>query len=410
MPCLELSTPDVNTSTNFTFGVEATVNGYKYSKKIKLQIIDNPTPSIVTTAGYFLYSVAGLNIVLSTSMVLFNSASSSAIWMMVNIYQMMLLLPLIGAYIHPYVVDFIKGFDFAILSCSLPYNEDQNFKFSILSYFNCEQSSSYLGDIGLQSWSTIVNISSSLSVDAWIIVFHFLIFLLYLCIKTKQNWIAILITKLLTSLTFSVYIRKFLETFMLFTISSASELYSAQLHSTPKIISFWSSAILTILLALFPAIIFGLHSKSMETSQSSKMNMVAELFDSFKRNRISKLYFFVFTVRRLVLVWWIILGDSLPKMVRICVFCLLQIPSLPYLIIWRPYDRAKENLWEILNELTYSSICIFLIFKNSKSDWSSTLAYAVIILILMSSIIILMISIFSSLNTFLKPCTSKCKK
>ena len=91
IPCLELSTPDVNTNTNFTFGVEATVNGYKYSKKIKLQIIDNPTPSIVTVAVYFLYSVAGLNIVLNTSMVLFNSASSSAIWMMINIYQIMLL-------------------------------------------------------------------------------------------------------------------------------------------------------------------------------------------------------------------------------------------------------------------------------------------------------------------------------
>ena len=41
-PNLLLSTPDVSGNTNFTFGVQSTVNNYKYIKSIKLQVIDNP--------------------------------------------------------------------------------------------------------------------------------------------------------------------------------------------------------------------------------------------------------------------------------------------------------------------------------------------------------------------------------
>ena len=44
-PNLLLSTPDVSRNTNFTFGIQSTVNSYKYIKSIKLQVIDNPIPT-----------------------------------------------------------------------------------------------------------------------------------------------------------------------------------------------------------------------------------------------------------------------------------------------------------------------------------------------------------------------------
>ena len=50
-PNLLLSTPDVSRNTNFTFGVQSTVNNYKYVKSIKLQIIDNPIPTSSTGIG-----------------------------------------------------------------------------------------------------------------------------------------------------------------------------------------------------------------------------------------------------------------------------------------------------------------------------------------------------------------------
>ena len=169
-----MTTPDVASNTNNTFYVQAVINGLSYLKTIKIQVIDTTvikkTPTTSTTSTPTVVSVLSSTMIFASAVVAFcgclsaltGSSSTSLIWSLVNLYQMMMLLPLIGAYIHVYVVDFIKGVQFSILSFSF-FDDQQQAMINKLSYFECKQDNQYLSDIGVQSCSTIINISYSIT-------------------------------------------------------------------------------------------------------------------------------------------------------------------------------------------------------------------------------------------------------
>ena len=341
------------------------------------------------------YALSGLGVVLGIGMMLSNTASSSAIWMLINVYQMMLLLPLTGAYIHPYVIQYIKGVDFSILNFSISDYTGSLQKINFMTYFDCTQQNDYLNDIGLQSWSTIINISLSVFFDIWIMIVHISLYLFYLWVKSNRNCLSKFVFNLLKVMTFSIYIRKLLESFLLFSISTTRELYLINPPSASRTISFWFALLLFLFLWWTSIFVLVFHSKSTEVTFNDRMYWIREIYEAFKQNRASKLYFFVFIIRRLALACWISFGQSLPKLVRIIIFWLLQIPSLPYIIYWRPYLKTKENIWEILNEIIYSLLWIFLIFVNSESRWTNTLAFIIISILIANSLWIIIIFFIS---------------
>ena len=268
---LELTTPDVNTNTNFTFGVQATVNGYNYVKTILLQVIDSNTqqnsssnstnlpsssnPQIINVLSYWAISASAIVGILGLVLTLTNNSSTSMIWSLVNLYQMLLLLPLIGAFMHTYVVDFIKGVQFSVLTFSLPQNKQQSVQ-EELSYFEWVQDNQYLNDIGIEYWSTLMNISSSIMVDLLIVMIHLSCLFLYLWLRNTQSCIVKFFVWLLKILSFSAYIRKFIESFLFLSISWTQELHNERIKSTPEIISFIFSLSVLIFLWFFFASIY----------------------------------------------------------------------------------------------------------------------------------------------------------
>ena len=306
---------------------------------------------------------------------------------------MMLLLPLIGAFIHSYVVDFIEGVQFSILSFSLPQNKQRIIE-EELSYFEWKQDNQYLNDIGVEHWSTLMNISSSITVDLMILLLHIICVLLYLWLRHHQDWLLKFFVWLLKVLSFSAYIRKFIESFLLLSISSTQELHKGKLTYASEIISYLFSLFVLIFLCWSSILLMIWHPKSMNNDFAIKRLWVKEFYEGFKMNHSGKLYFFIFTSRRIILTSWIFFGESLPKMIRIWLFWVLQFPSLPYIAIFRPYSETKENVWETLNEIVYTVFWIFLWFKNSESEWTSTMAYIIIWVITINSLFIMIILIF----------------
>ena len=196
---------------------------------------------------------------------------------------------------------------------------------------------------------------------------------------------------LLKLLTFSVYIRKFIESFLFLSISSSQELSKLKTHSKSEIISFWFSLAILLFLWLTSILLMTFHSKSMKSDFNVRKFWVKEFYEGFKMTHFSKLYFFMFTMRRIVLTSWIFFGDSLSKTARVCVFAALQLPSLSYTIMCRPYSETKENLWESINEIMYLLLCLFLWFVNSESTWTATMAYIVIWTLTINSLVIMLI-------------------
>lgn len=157
------TTPADLVDTTYNLGIYATATSGETSfKAIYLTVSPGVTYSnIVQTT---------LDTAQTTSNVAIGSAAASSgatsaiagsspqgIWSMLNQFQFFLLLPLIGAFVPDAVIDFFQGFEFVTFNFdfmsldSIPYYKD--FK----SYFNCDNDSSYLSNIGVQSSCAIVN-------------------------------------------------------------------------------------------------------------------------------------------------------------------------------------------------------------------------------------------------------------
>ena len=323
---------------------------------------------------YLIMAIVILSVILASILSLFNESSPNLIWILVNLYQMLLLVPLIGAFVHKDVVDFIKGIDFSSLSFGFINSGSWSIFYNIYSFFEWKETNSYLNDIELRYWSTILNVLASNLIDGCLAWIHLCFVLLNLWCRSYQNWFQRFELKILYIFTFSIYIRKILESYLLFSISSIKEIYNLNSESKSRTISLSVAIAIEILLLCVPAVIFWLHSHELKPQITSKHKVLNELFEGFKAKRCSKLYFFFFTARRQTLIWWIFCSSNYSKIVRIWVYFILQLFSLPYMIIVRPYSCFKETICEILNKFVYSSLWIFLIFVNSETDWTKTLA------------------------------------
>lgn len=76
---------------------------------------------------------------------------------MINQLQLMMLLPLTGAFIPEEIIDYLAGMDFFLIDFSFIPVKKLPFFTAVVSKFDTEQSNGYLDSIGLNSGSTLVN-------------------------------------------------------------------------------------------------------------------------------------------------------------------------------------------------------------------------------------------------------------
>ena len=89
--------------------------------------------------------------------ILFGVSSTTGFFSMVNQFQMFLLLPLLGGFIHERVLHFIKNMEFVSFSFSfIPINKVPILNY-IIKIFPDEQESLYLKELGFEYASSIVN-------------------------------------------------------------------------------------------------------------------------------------------------------------------------------------------------------------------------------------------------------------
>lgn len=98
---------------------------------------------------------------------------------MINQFQLLLLLPLTSAYLHPDVVKFCTGFEFSLASMNFIPKEQTPILGSKLDVFDYAQNNDYLYDISFESGSTPVNMLSLFLFNLSIIPFHVVVFLIY---------------------------------------------------------------------------------------------------------------------------------------------------------------------------------------------------------------------------------------
>lgn len=108
------------------------------------------------------YAVLGIAVstVVLTSML--SSSSPATMWAIINQIQLLLLLLLTGAYFPKDVVDFLTGFEFSMLSLNFLQTDTWSIFDKVTNWLHSEQPHYYLGVIGVESKSSLVNLSSFL--------------------------------------------------------------------------------------------------------------------------------------------------------------------------------------------------------------------------------------------------------
>lgn len=84
------------------------------------------------------------------------ASSSHSSWASINHYQLLTLIPLVGAYIHYDVLEFIKGFDF-ITFTFISFSRIPPLKY-LYEIFTDKQSNDYLKSIGIEHQNGVMNL------------------------------------------------------------------------------------------------------------------------------------------------------------------------------------------------------------------------------------------------------------
>ena len=313
-----------------------------------------------------------------------------------NQLQLILLLPLTGAFIPSKVVQFISGMNFAINIMSyanISYLYPQELQ--KLSY---DQSSSYLYLINIKDGSSIFNWLNFAFPVLFLLWIHWLLLFIKWIIRrvNERRWIKRLVLKLIEWFTFAIYIRMIFQYYLFLLIASLSELYFFRFNNTDHLISKIFSSILlliwNIIIVLWVCLIFS--TKIIEDGELQfKRRRCIHWFSGLKERRISRFYTLLFFLRRQLFWVLILLFKDIKMIVKLSVYSLMQLVYIVILWFHRPFKYSKELIIDLINEFVYLSLWVLLIHFNTENAWNSVTQNLYIWIIIGNNIVLLIFEI-----------------
>ena len=381
---LTINSPEVDQDTNYSFYVNAVITGVsqQIQKLIRLTVTNWTTWGSQTAKvlSISVMSIVAIVLITSTISSMLNSLSSSSIWSLINQVQLFFLLLLTRAYIPDDVKLVITGFKFALnppyyfsFSSITAYN-------SALSNFNFELSNSSLSYGGVNSDSSLYNISPFIVTMLAMLAVHLVVLILNkLLAKCRTDWkwgwlvkfVKWVTEKLFNFLTFGYYIRVVLEMNQFLLICSVYEVYSFNASQLFRVISL-VFAMLTFGAWIVTSVFMFYLSASLYIVDESKHNKLGEFFNGLKMQRRFKLHAFMLMLRRIIFVVLLLTWDSVASRLLIGVLTFLQLIYLAYVWFMLPFWQIKDSLIEIVNEIYFLLLLSALIYLNEESYWSSS--------------------------------------
>lgn len=181
--------------------------------------------SEVTATAITTQALAGISVAASGVASMATFSSPQTIWMIINQLQLLLLIPLTGAYFPQAVIDYITSMGFALFNLDfLPFKDMFSLE-SVYTYFDFGHNSEYLAEVGIRYTSTFLNHLALLFVIFLIMVAHLVVLLLHKKLNKNEETTKLkrVVSKLFEYLTFAVYIRMLAETFQTLLLSSLTE-------------------------------------------------------------------------------------------------------------------------------------------------------------------------------------------
>ena len=104
---------------------------------------------------------------------------------------------------------------------------------------------------------------------------------------------------------------------------------------------------------------------------SNEESKFGEFFNGLKSMKRFKFYTVILISRRTIFIVVLICLVSTSSILVISILSILQLIYLLYLVILRPFWEIKCNIIEIINEIWFSSLIIYLLYFNTEKRWTS---------------------------------------
>ena len=250
-----------------------------------------------------------------------------------------------------------------------------------LSNFEYEQSSSSLQLLGIENVSTVANTAPILVFTLVIIIYTISVYpIRFILSKFRDSdrwscpyktlfWIVDRIWKMMM---LGYFIRTALEMSQFILISSINEINILNTTNSYRIISISFSILMVLLFLIMIAFVSYLTATSYKLNENDHNKLGEFFFRGLKQDKKHRLYAIMLLIRRILFIIWIITLTMISSRFLISIILIIQLAYFVCLSYLRPYEQKKENLIEILNEIYYGILIIFLAFINIEDEWNAT--------------------------------------
>ena len=187
-------------------------------------------------------------------------------------------------------------------------------------------------------------------------------------IAKTQYWI---VDKLYRMMVLGYFIRSGLQTSQFILISSFNEIYQWDTTDSYRLTSFLFSVSMILIFLL--VVIFVLYlTFSKYKFNEREHNLLKEFFRGVQHNKRHKFYVTLLLLRRFLFVILLIAWLFMSSRVLTIVLSWIQFFYILSLLYLRPHEETKGNLIEILNEIYFGFLVLFLVIVNTEDKWNTT--------------------------------------
>jgi cysteine-rich repeat protein len=341
-------------------------------------------------------AITGAGAILATWTSFSNLSYSTHLWQLINIMQLFMLILLFEIDIPSRIVNIFDSTKYLSLSFEISFINEIPFISSTLNYLDFLPPNGHYDILGINSGSALVNIFSLLGILLLILFLHILSYPLKLLGQKKTSgtepstW-KLVCLKIWKFFTFGAYIRLTLQSYQLLVINSVSGLYNAQKKDISHLISILAASVIGVFWIFAPLLGFLIFYKRMN-------KRVEEIFVGLKKNQMSRIYQIILMLRKLIFIMWMILFRFLPKTPYLLIPSIYQLGHIIFIIAVRPFEKTKDNIIEIFNEIIFTVILSGINYLHSKENWRGQFIDAYVYLIMAPGIFISLISLGKTLS------------
>ena len=275
---------------------------------------------------------AGITVGIIITLSIVNMSSPTGLWLVVNLFQMLMLLILTGAFIPEALRQYLTGMKFALLNFNfIPYIRIP-FIYEAHEWIKFEQNSEDMKDVGISDGSTIVNNVSFLTTLLVFIFMHIPIVLIYNKTRLKTGRCKRVVDYAYMVMTLAVYIRLLQENYQNIVLSSISEVYNFDVSDNRRTVSLSVAYLFLISSIVFYFFTVYQFYKTRVRSTRNNYAYSEELFSGIKVSNKARLFTVALITRILLLGAFMICMQDLHFMVRVTIFIVIQVLFLAMIL------------------------------------------------------------------------------